>query len=123
MSYYVHSVPGRIRVKIPSIRCRQDECLTVQAMLKDVEGVERVTVNPVTGSVVANYDSDLIHHKEVLRLLEEKGYFDPAEAMTNEKAAESVKEKAGYAVGRAVFGWVVGQALEANGLSFLAALI
>jgi copper chaperone CopZ len=123
MNYYLHNVPGRLRVKIPAIRCRQDDCLAVEDMLRDLDGVANVTVNPVTGSVLVNYDCGLIDPKDVLRLLEEKGYFDPSSAVTRETSLETMKEKARYAVGKAVFGWAVDRALEANGLSFLAAFI
>ena len=123
MAHYIHNVPGRIRVTLSALRCKDDICRELQTILGGVYGVKDAVVKPLTGSVVVNYNSDMIDGDEILSFLEERGYYNPALAGSN--AGDKVKkgDKTGEAICRAALGWVVGKALEGNGLSFLAALI
>ena len=123
MNYYVHNVPGRLRVKIPIIKCRKSKCREIPKLFRDFDGIENISVNDITGSVVINYDMDMIRPDEILEILEDNGYFDKIQVMKNDKYLQKAASKTSEAVGKAVFGWVVGKALEANGLSFLAVLI
>jgi hypothetical protein len=123
MNYYVHNVPGRLRVKIPIIKCRKNKCREIARLFRDFNGIENMSVNDITGSVVINYDLDMIRPDEILKVLEDNGYFDKTQAIKNDKYLQKAASKTSEAVGKALFGWVVGKALEANGLSFLAVLI
>ena len=40
MSYYVHQVPGRLRIKSPSIKGNQKEAVVVEDLLKRMEGIK-----------------------------------------------------------------------------------
>jgi hypothetical protein len=123
MNYYVHNVPGRLRVKIPKIKSSEDKCRKVERLFRDLDGIENVVVNELTGSVVINYDPRITRPEEILEIFEENNYLDKSQVMANDKYFQTAASKAGQAVGRALFGWAVGRALEANGLSFLAVLI
>jgi copper chaperone CopZ len=123
MAHYIHNVPGRIRVTLPALRCKDNACSELQAILEGMYGVKDAVVKPVTGSVVVNYDAGMIDGKEILTFLEERGYYNPALAAAKAGEAGSAADKAGHAICRAALGWAVGRALEGNGLSFLAALI
>ena len=123
MNYYVHNVPGRLRVKIPIIKFRESKCREIPKLFKALDGIETISVNDITGSIVINYNIIIIQPDEILKVLEDNGYFDKTQAMTNDKYVQRAASKASEAVGKALFGWVVGNALKANGLSFLAALI
>ena len=81
MSYYVHQVPGRIRVRIPAIRHNRYRGTEVKHLL-DVVGVDTVEVNHLTGSMVANFNPDIVEARLLLAILSEKGYFDHNRAVT-----------------------------------------
>jgi len=53
-----HHVRGRIRMKIPA--AKGDECLLeqIRQALAPIPGVQEITVNPSTGSVIMLYDPD-----------------------------------------------------------------
>jgi hypothetical protein len=123
MSYYVHSVPGRVRVKIPALKNMPHRCRDVQRIFVGLEAVERISVNPATGSVVIHYNPDLIDSQHILHALVEKGYFHGRTDGQSHGGPVRVSNKTGRAVSKALFGWAVGKALEPTGLSFLASFI
>jgi hypothetical protein len=53
-----HQVPGRVRMKIPSGKGNPELLKQVSETFAVIPGIEHVTVNPVTGSVVLYYDTD-----------------------------------------------------------------
>ena len=53
-----HQVPGRIRMKIPSAKENPELLEQIKETFKVIPGVEQVTVNPATGSVVLHYDTE-----------------------------------------------------------------
>jgi hypothetical protein len=54
----VHALPGRVRVKIARLKDNPDLAREIQACLAGVEGIRRVEVNLVTGSVLLLYDAE-----------------------------------------------------------------
>ncbi len=123
MSSYVHNVPGRIRVKIPILRNNKESALEIQAILDDIEGVQEVSVNTVSGSIVVRYDFEILGHWEILEVLEDNGYFDISYLEANDSHFKRRRSKAGEAVGKALFGWAIGKAFEGSSLSILTAFI
>lgn len=122
MEYYAHLVPGRLRVRLPEIRRDKNKADEVTRLL-DVYGVDRIKVNPVTGSVVITYDPSLTEGEDLLSLLIENGWYDSNRAISCDQKLERATQKAASKIGRSIFGYAVGKALESNGLSLLAALI
>ena len=55
-----HQTPGRVRMKVPSAKGNPDLLREIGEAFGVIPGIERVTVNEVTGSVVLHYDTD--HH-------------------------------------------------------------
>ncbi|SEM25394.1 hypothetical protein SAMN04489760_10828 [Syntrophus gentianae] len=84
MSYYLHDVPGRLRMKSPSIRKNRDAADKVEQLIRKAQGVDKVAVNLVTGSVLINYDPRITRHGALVALLQENGYFDSSKATTND---------------------------------------
>lgn len=123
MSYYFHNVPGRLRVKIPTLSGRPARIRAVENLLLNLDGVEWIKTNPLTCSVVINYDPDLLDSQQILQLLIDHHYFDESNAITHDEVVQNAAAKAGLKVGRMIFGLAVSKTLEANGLSMLAALI
>jgi len=123
MSYYVHHLPGRLRVKIPKLRNHQGRARRVGDLLAAQDGVTGVTVNPLTGSVLVNYDSDLLDEERILSVSRCNDLFDDRRVVRPEDRVDRMAARAGDAMGRALLSWAVGRALEARGLSLLAAFI
>jgi hypothetical protein len=123
MNCYFHNVPGRLRVKIPTLKGRSGRISAVEDLLSNLHGTEDIRTNPLTGSVVINYDPDLLDSEQIIRLLIEHRYFDESNAITHDQAVQNAAADAGFKIGKVVFGWAVSKTLEANGLSMLAAII
>jgi peptidoglycan/xylan/chitin deacetylase (PgdA/CDA1 family) len=56
-----HQVPGRIRLKVPNVKDNPELIDQIKQMFHVIPGIEEVTVNPTTGSVVLQYDTDKHH--------------------------------------------------------------
>lgn len=122
MTYYIHQVPGRLRVRIPQIRKNPYKAAEIENLLT-LQGIEKVAINRVTGSIVAIYNPQMLNSDCLLRLLEERGYYDESRAVTCDEQFKRASHVAAGKVGRVFFGWAVGKALESSGLSLLAAFI
>jgi hypothetical protein len=53
-----HQVPGRVRMKIPAGKGNPDLLKEISEVFAAIPGIEEITVNPLTGSVVLHYDAD-----------------------------------------------------------------
>ena len=122
MSYYVHHVPGRMRVRIPAIRCNPCKAVEIENLLT-LQGVEKVEINRLTGSAVVTYNPEALDAQALLDLLSNAGYYDRCRAITCDEKIQQATSVAAAKVGRFFFGWAVGKALESSGLSLLAAFI
>jgi Heavy metal associated domain 2 len=65
----VHAIPGRVRVKIAGLKENADLVREVQGRLSAVQGIQRVEVNPITGSVLILYDRTAFESLESLLAL------------------------------------------------------
>ncbi len=123
MRYYMHSIPGRLRVKIPAIKGHPEKAISIQALLKNLDGIESIRANTITGSVVVKYEQGRLLSEKIPSILTENGFFDKTKTFGMDHAVFESSSKAGEALSKAFCGWAVGQALEGTGLSFLAVLI
>lgn len=69
-----HSIPGRIRFKVSSLKMVKEECKTYekflhQALMK-LNGIESVEVNAITGSILVVYDVNKLYEAKVLKWVE-----------------------------------------------------
>ncbi|WP_297639153.1 HMA2 domain-containing protein [uncultured Clostridium sp.] len=66
-----HSIPGRIRFKVNSMKMIPDEYKEYQKFLfealEKLDGVTNVEINLVTGSILVNYDINKLYEKKVLK--------------------------------------------------------
>ena len=53
-----HQVPGRVRMKIPAGKGNPGLLKQISEVFGVIPGIEEITVNPATGSVVLHYDAD-----------------------------------------------------------------
>ncbi len=123
MSYYLHVVPGRVRVKIPLIKGDEAKTQEVESLLKGIRGVSSVSAYSLTGSVVVNYQSNAVDSEVILKVLKQQGYFDESKVVTSDQYIQNAVSKAGQSIGKVLFGLAIEKAFEGSGLSILTALI
>lgn len=123
MSYYIHNVPGRLRIKSPVIKNNKNVADELKKSLSTLHGVATVDINLTTGSLLVNYNPKAVKHMDIVDVLQRKGYFDISKALTNDEYLQKAASKAGNIVGKSIFGTFAGMALEGTPLSFLAILI
>ncbi len=123
MSYYIHHVPGRLRIKSPVIKNNKFVAEELKKCLSTLYGIATIDINTTTGSLLINYNKRAINYNEIINLLERKGYFDSSKALTNDDYLHQATSKAGAVIGKSIFSTFTGMALKETPLSFLAILI
>ncbi len=123
MTYYIHGVPGRLRVKTPLIRGNEYKAEEVQLLLGVVRGILSVTANILTGSLTITYNPTVVTQREIVDFLKINGYFDESKAVTNDHYIQSAVTKFARIAHKAFFGAFVSNVLEGSALSFLTILI
>lgn len=53
-----HQVPGRVRMKIPAGKGNAELLKQISEVFAAIPGIEEITTNPTTGSVILHYDAD-----------------------------------------------------------------
>jgi len=53
-----HLLPGRLRLKVPSLRGDRKTCETLAARFSNLRGIESAAASPVSGSVLLRYDEN-----------------------------------------------------------------
>lgn len=72
-SSYVHALEGRLRIKVPEVKGAPHRACEIERHLAQSSGVDEVSANPVTGSVLILYNSRLIGQAELIFALQEIG--------------------------------------------------
>lgn len=65
--HVAHSVPGRIRLRIPKMKNRPGVSQSICRMAAKLDGVTRAEPNSTTGSMVIHYDPQAPHSSERLK--------------------------------------------------------
>jgi Heavy metal associated domain 2 len=74
VSHYIHRVPGRIRVQIPTIRRNVAVAEEAKGFLESISGITFVKANVLTGSLLIRYDDMLTSAEAILNRMILKGY-------------------------------------------------
>jgi hypothetical protein len=72
---YVHALTGRLRIKIPGLKGDVMQAQAIENQFNLMIGMEEVSANPVTGSLLFIYDPQLLKQEEIFAALAEQGYF------------------------------------------------
>ncbi len=67
MPSYVHHVPGRLRVRVDSLKKNKKQSHAVRQRLETLAGVNTVVISTVTGSVVVTYSPAAIDADEIIK--------------------------------------------------------
>lgn len=69
MNQYIHHMPGRVRIKNPMFQNNTAVLDQVRKSFESLAGIEYITTNPLTGSLVINYDEAVIDQERVKKVL------------------------------------------------------
>lgn len=123
MKFYIHDIPGRLRIKTPLLKNNPNAEIDIRKALSTLEGIGVVETNLITGSILIHYNTKKLQKQDIVRVLTNKGYFDPSKAITNDEYIKSTVEKTGKFVVKSFVGSVIDSSLEETPLRFIAALI
>jgi hypothetical protein len=95
---YVHALEGRLRLRIPQVKGAAKKAREVEGLLRQIVGVDYVSANPITGSVLIIYNPRLLEQADLVAALTEAGYLSPADwvaagANSNPSTPQAVVEK------------------------------
>jgi cation transport ATPase len=85
MTYYIHNVPGRLRITTPAAKNNAYVADSIEDLLRTISGVDNVAVNLTTGSCLINYNPVKAKQDDIVNVLIQQGYFDPSKAVTNDQ--------------------------------------
>jgi hypothetical protein len=123
MTYYIHNIPGRLRVKTPVLKNNPTQIERVRQILQSIPGVYETEFNHVTGSVVIQYDIEWIESEQIVRILKEEGYIDVVKAINNDQYIQRLVSGVGKAVSRSMSAAILDMAIGNTPLSFVTVFI
>ena len=86
----------------------------VRAMLQALPGVDAVSINALTGSIIINYSDWATDSESILSILKEKGYYEILPIEEQEHPIETAVSKVGTFMGKAIVGVFVEKAFEGS---------
>ena len=93
MTYYIHDVPGRLRIRTPHVKNNEDTATKLENLLSQMAGVNNIDINLMTGSCLVKYDPSTASPTDIVTLFTEEGYFDPSRAVTNDEYINDAASK------------------------------
>lgn len=71
----LHAIDGRIRIRVPGIKNSPHKAAELELTILSLHGsIERVTANPVTGSVLILYNVRLAEQHHIFQILRNNGH-------------------------------------------------
>jgi copper chaperone CopZ len=99
MDYYIHDIPGRLRIESPVLKNNEAHAQKFEAFVKSIPGVTSVEMKVDIGSATMHYDKARIDHTKLIELLDKSGYFDHLRAQTlDDRIEKEVEEVAGVVI-------------------------
>ena len=117
MSYYVHNIPGRLRVRSAQLKHHNCNATNLCTVLKTMDGVETTELNKKSGSLIVHYDPSQLTADDILYMTHKAGCLD--KIVSRAAQSQSSNTKAGAMIGNAIFGTVVKKSLEVSMFSLL----
>ncbi|MBF0560285.1 MAG: hypothetical protein HQL08_16065 [Nitrospirae bacterium] len=93
MGYYIHYVPGRLRIRTPILHNNPGKTDEFTKNFQGINGMVSIKINPVTGSALLLYDEKKINCEQLIGILEKYGYFDLSRSTTSDELIEHISEK------------------------------
>ncbi|MFI5295848.1 MAG: HMA2 domain-containing protein [Thermodesulfovibrionales bacterium] len=109
--FYVHNVPGRVRIISEVIKKNPRAADEVRKWLSTLSGIGTADINLTTGSILVHYNTKTVNASDIVNLLERKGYFDPTKAISNDEYLKNGLSKAGAIVLKSIVEPFIGSAI------------
>lgn len=124
MSDYVHSVPGRLRVRTGPFKKDSRKAIAARDFLLTMQGVTSAAVNTVTGSVTVTYDTEVLTSAAILENLRDHGYVAAPATLPNVTSEQSeLGQVVSRKLSQALVGFLLEKALERSVAAALAAVL
>ena len=121
--FYIHNVPGRLRIRSEAIKKNRTAADSVRVALSLLPGIGIVDINLITGSILINYNKQVVNYEDILCLLDRRGYCDRGKALTNDACIENATIGVGKTIFKTMAGALIGKALAETPLSILGYLL
>jgi hypothetical protein len=122
-----HLVPGRLRLKIASLKGSETRARLAETRVRDVDGVREVCANKLTGSLIVRFDPAIASVARIFDTLIQCDLIGsaPAPAVRTFPSASTSTQPAlaGETVADALIGKAVEAILERCALALIAAVI
>lgn len=122
MICYMHSVPGRMRIRSKVLRANPGLRGAIAGACESLAGVCSVKANALTGSVLVTYDPRATSEQDILAAIRGSGYLPPAKNPLDRQLSAAC-ERAGERIAKALVKMALERALSKAGLSLLAAVL
>ncbi len=119
MSHYIHHVPGRLRVKSPTLKRNERHASQAKQYIDSVHGVLASEYNTVTGSLLIRYDTNLVGSETLLNSLRSLGHVHPHQAQPVPYQAPGLGQK----LSDTVVNKLVETVIERSATALIAAII
>jgi hypothetical protein len=117
-------VPGRLRVRNARFKDPEVQYTIKRMLVSDIgKGIGTVEFNRTTGSVLVHYNPAQVSHQDILRILQDGGYYHPSRTVTNDQLVHKATSSAMQLVTKSLTGAALETALAGTGLQFLAVLL
>lgn len=123
MSYYIHSIPGRLRIKSLKVKQNPNAVEDIKKVLSSINGLGTVDINTLTGSILINYNQNIINPEDITSLLERNGYFDSSKAITNDNYVKEKVVALGNFASRSLLGSLIENSFKGSPLAYLSIFI
>jgi copper chaperone CopZ len=88
MAYYVHHVPGRLRIKTAGLKKNSSRARELKLCLEEMHGVLETDVSIITGSIVIKYDAEVVSSTAIMNNLHGQGYIRDVAHTSNQVSYE-----------------------------------
>jgi copper chaperone CopZ len=68
-AHYLHILDGRLRIRVPEVKRSPDKARHVEETLQSMSGITHVKANPMTGSVLVLFESQVVTHDHIVEKL------------------------------------------------------
>jgi len=122
---YVHSTPGRMRIRVPAFCGEEQACRRMEEALTARPGITRVTANALTGSILILFDSRRLDDRQILTTLGELGLQGDLIAPVAKSGAETpptlaeISTRVGAALGKELVKAAISRAVGGSPASVL----
>ena len=123
MIEYVHSVPGRLRLKLRSIQNRPDAAEALRAAATSIDGVTSASVNPTTGSLIVHYRPERLSPLMFLAELERRGHVPATGRIALTATSGNRNGRRSDGLGSAVSEAIVGEILQQSARALVRAFV